>query len=132
MFGMKATTEANTEAVKKAADRATYRNIRHAAFSIRKAAVASIVKSNTASAPGTPPATRGRGGKNIRGAIFVDADNESALIGPRASVIGEAGEAHEFGGEFRGADYPERAFMGPALEANRDRFASEWVGSIGE
>ena len=65
-------------------------------------------------------------------AIVYAADKESAVVGPRHSVVGEAGAAHEFGEEFRGTDYPERSYMEPALDANLDRFAASWGGSIGE
>ena len=48
-----------------------------------------------------------------------------------ASVVGQAGAAHEFGGKFYSNDYPERPFMQPALERALPRFAGEWAGSIG-
>jgi len=66
-------------------------------------------------------------------AIVYDNDKESdtAVIGPRESVVGTSGEAHEFGGDYKGQDFPERPFMGPALDKNIDRFASSFAGSIG-
>ena len=54
-----------------------------------------------------------------------------AVIGPRASVVGDVGKGHEFGGEFRGEDYPERPFMGPALEETEDTFGNSFAGSLG-
>ena len=65
-------------------------------------------------------------------AYEVDRHRLSSLIGPRASVVGEAGAAHEFGEEFRGTDYDERPYMGPALDVNLDRFAADWKGTIGD
>ena len=53
------------------------------------------------------------------------------MIGPRASIVGEAGRAHEFGDEFRGDDYPERAFMWPALEREAPEFAASHRNSLG-
>ena len=132
MFGFAAKTEDTTDRVKQAANKATFENSRHGLFRISKDAKASIKKRKTPSKPGEPPTTRGRGGHNLRGAIFVAADKEFGIAGPRASVVGEAGEAHEFGGEYRGDQFDERSFMGPALEANMDRFASDWANSIGE
>ena len=116
--------------IQKAADTAGYRNLGHAAASLRKTAVASIARSDEPSEPGEPPHTRrGQLPRAIR--FDVDRTKQEAVIGPRASVVGEAGAAHEFGEEFRGTDYDERPYMFPALDANLDRFASDWAGSIG-
>ena len=117
--------------VQKAADQAGYRNLGHAAASLRKTAVASIERSDEPSDPGEPPHTRrGQLPRAIR--FDVDRTKQEAVVGPRASVVGEAGAAHEFGEEFRGTDYDERPYMGPALDANLDRFAADWRGSIKE
>ena len=117
--------------VKAAADKAGYRNLGHAAASLRKTAALSIERSDEPSAPGEPPHTRrGQLPRAIR--FDVDRTRQEAVIGPRASVVGEAGAAHEFGEEFRGTDYDERPYMGPALDVSLDRFASDWAGSIGE
>ncbi len=131
MFGLTVQVDDQTKRVADAADTTTFRNLGHAAASIRKTAMAEITNAEGPSEPGTPPHSR-RG--QLRRAIKFDVDkaSETAVIGPEASIVGEAGAAHEFGGEFRGQDYPERPFMEPALEANVDRFASEWAGSIGE
>ena len=118
-----------TNRVIEAANRAAFKNFGHAAARIRKDAIESIIVSPVASMLGTPPHTRR---KQLRNAITFDSNEFGAVIGPRYSVAGESGSAHEFGGEYKGAHYPERAFMGPALENNLDRFASEWRGSIGE
>jgi hypothetical protein len=112
-----------------AVDRAAFKNFGHAAARIRKDAIESIVVSPVASTPGTPPHTRR---KQLTNAIVFDANKDGAVIGPRFSRVGDAGAAHEFGGEFRGQLYPERQFMLPALESNLDRFADEWRGSVGE
>jgi hypothetical protein len=131
MIGLLFQSEDQTKRVTTAADQATFRNVGHAAASIRKTAIEEIIVAEGPSDPGTPPHTRRR---QLKRAIKFDNDKSSqtAIIGPEASIVGEAGAAHEFGGEFRGEQYPERAFMGPALDANIDRFASEWRGSIGE
>lgn len=130
MIGMTATVVNETHKVKDAADRATYENIRHAAFSIGKAARASIKTSRKPSTPGQPPRTRGKR-KGIRRAIRVGMEGkERAVIGPQYSAFGTAGETLEFGGQ-RGETFMEaRPFMGPALEANLDRFADSFRGSI--
>lgn len=131
MFGATSKVQPQFQRVQQAAETATYRNIRHAAFSISKKAKASIEKSERSSKPGSPPTTRGKGGHNLKGAIYTDADKDSAVIGPRASIVGDVGEAHEFGKSRKGDEFDERPFMGPALEASVDRFASDWHGSIG-
>lgn len=141
MIGINAQITDNSQAVVKAADAATFRNLGHAAASIRKDAIASIIPSDQPSKPGAPPHTRRRvtkKGKQLKGqlqrAITYDQDraNKNAVIGPRASVVGESGAAHEFGQSYKGDSFPERSFMGPALEANLTRFASDWAGSIGQ
>jgi phage gpG-like protein len=115
--------------VEAAAEKTTFRNLAHGVAAIRKTAIASIEKSEVPSQPGEPPHTR-RG--QLPRAIVFDVGTDSAVVGPRHSVVDEAGAAHEFGEEFRDTDFPERAYMGPALQANVDRFAANWSGSIGE
>ena len=143
MIGLDFKLESDTtRRVQDAADKATFKNLGHAASSIRKSAIESIQPEEGPSAPGTPPHTHTGGvtkkGKprkgNLQRAIVYDVDKaaQDAVIGPRASVVGEAGAAHELGGEFHGDDYPERPYMGPALETNAPRLPGEFAGSIGE
>ena len=129
MFGIKFRTVDRTKRVKGAADKAVFRNFGHAAASIRKDAVASIEVSPDPSTPGSPPHTRRR---LLPRALRFDVDKQGAVIGPMASVAGEVGHTHEFGGPYKGEDYPERSYMLPALERALPRFAGQWHGSIGE
>ena len=129
MFGLSTQVESRFNRVKKAADDASFRNFGHAAASIAKDARSSIQKSPVASEPGTPPNTR-RG--RLAGAIRYAADMEGAVIGPRFSVAGASGTAHEFGATYKGRDFLERPFMGPALERALPRFLDGWRGSITE
>lgn len=115
--------------IEKAAKPANFRNLGHAAASIRKAAAASIVTSPEPSEPGTPPHTRNR--NFFRRAIRFDVQENEAVIGFMESMVGPAAAAHEFGGEFRGQDYPARPTMGPALEEALPRLAENWRGTIG-
>ena len=131
MIDAKTKTEWQDKRLREAMDRTTFRSIRSAAFEISRTAKASIVKSEEPSAAGSPPTTRGRGRQNLRGAIFVDANKDSGIIGPRASYVGESGAAHEFGDDFKGDKFDERSFMRPALEHNLDRFAQGWSGQVG-
>lgn len=157
MIGLNFTFVDDTRKVQAAADRATNRAIAKTAFAIRKDSQASIVKApkisrtagiardgrgrfikgsgrkrviHAASPPGTPPYTaRGQ----LRNAIVYAHDKAAkrAVIGPRFSVAGISGTAHEFGGEYKGADYPERPFMGPSLERNISNFSADLGGSLG-
>jgi len=131
MFGFTFKTITEFTKVEKAADSAIYRNIKHAAFSIRKFIRESIKKSADPSEPGHPVATRGRRG-NIKNSIFAAVEQDNAIIGPRYSFVGDAMEAHEFGGTRYGQKYPARPTSGPGLTANQDRFAQSFAGSIGE
>ena len=128
MIGMKATTVDETAKVVQAVDKASYRNLGHAAASIRKDAVESIKRGPGPSAEGSPPHTR-RG--QIRRAIrFAVEDKYTAVVGPRQSVVGQSAEPHEHGGPYKGQIYPARPTMGPAMERNLDRFANSWTGSV--
>ena len=129
MIGLDIKIDFTPKAVTDAADKAAFKHFGHAAARIRKDAVASIQTSPNPSPPGSPPHTRRQ---QLPRAIAFDATKTGAVIGPRFSVVGDAGHAHEFGGMFRGENYPERPYMAPALEQNLERFAGEWQGSIGE
>jgi phage gpG-like protein len=128
MIDLKITSTLNLEKIQEAADRAQRGAFARAAFQIRKTAMDSIQTGREPSAPGQPPRTR-RG--QLRRAILYHADVTGAVIGPRESIVGTAGEAHEFGGEHRGTQFPERPFMAPALEEHVADFAGEFSGSIG-
>lgn len=155
MIGATTQFVATPQAVNAAVKKASFRNFGHAAASIRKTAIASIKDEPGPSAYYTPPHThtattivklkRGRIGKEGRAAriasvrkykgrlpesIGYDANADGAIIGPKGSEIGDIGNVHEFGGEYKGEDYPPRPFVNPALEENRDRFASDWAGSV--
>lgn len=128
MIGLKVKIVDETKNVEKAVEKASFTNLGHAAASIRKKAIASIEKSDKSSAAGSPPHTR-QG--ELRKSIAYDVEDQfAAVIGPRASVVGESGAAHEFGGRYKGGDFPERPFMGPALEDSLDRFHESWRGSV--
>ena len=118
-----------TAKVVKAAEKADFKNFSHAAASLRKTVIDSIEKADGPSAPGTPPHTHKR--KFLSRSIAFDATKEGAVIGPRASIVGIVGTAHEFGGRYKGGSFARRPFMQPALMKSLSRFAGEWKGSIG-
>lgn len=128
-----------TERVAKAARKAQYRLVDKAAFAIRTTASESVKPAEGPSRPGTPPHThtqrltkRGKIRKGVLPKAIVYASHRGeAVIGPRKSVVGLSAAAHEFGGEFKGEMYPERPFMGPALEKNLTAFGASFAGSIG-
>lgn len=135
--------EDKTQAVIAAADLALNGAIATTAAAIATDAADSIQQAEGPSLPGTPPHThtrrrprtgkaRQRAGSLPRAiAVAQDTSAQTAVIGPRYSMAGESGNAHEFGGEFKGHNYPERRFMGPALERNVNTFGGELAGSIG-
>lgn len=125
-------TAENTKKIQQSAEKATFENLRHAAFSLSKDAKSTIDKSDSPSEAGSAPHTKGKKGHNLKGAIFTNIIRDSALIGPRASFVEDAGALHEFGERREGEDFDERPFMGPALDRAIPRFAADWAGSIGE
>lgn len=119
-----------TAKVKKAANDASFKNLGHAAASIRLTARRSIKKSKTYAKVGEPVHTRDR---RLPNAIVYDVskDKQYAIVGPAFSLAGPVGGAHEHGGAFRGRAYGKRSFMAPSLESNTIRFATSFSGSIG-
>lgn len=107
-----------------------FRNIFHAAASIAKDARRTIRNSPNPAPPGSPPRSR-RG--LLRRAIryHADARQQVAVIGPMASVVDQAAAVHEFGGSYKGEQYPARPFMRPALERNLHRLGGSFTGSVG-
>lgn len=134
-----------TDRAAKAMRRAFYRKVEKTAFAIRKSAVDSIERAQVApsqdgkkrsrkraklipSPAGMPPRTRFG---QIKRAIVYAAAKGEAVIGPRHSIIGESGSAHEFGGKYQQEDFPARPFMGPALDKNLTLFGNSFAGAIG-
>lgn len=132
MIGATTSVKLDPQKVTNAVNKATFKNLNHAAASIRKAERESIEKAEGPSAPGSPPHTHNR--QFLKNAIVYDVDKEKqeAVIGPRFSRVGTSAKAHEFGGEYKGAEFPERSFALPVLLNNLERFAGQWAGSIGE
>jgi hypothetical protein len=98
---------------------------------VRKAAVNSVHKSKRASAAGTPPNTR-RGLLKHAVLFGVEAAAGRVVVGPARSLIGISMTAHEFGGRYRGREYPRRPLMGPALERTAPQLPKLWEDSLRE
>lgn len=103
------------ERIEKAVQRARSGNLRSVGYLISTLAKGSIRNSQQKSQPGQPPTTR-RG--LLRRAIRYELaqDRQSVVIGPAFSIAATAGEPHEHGGLYKGEQYEQRPFMGPALE----------------
>jgi len=135
VIGLDFALQITTAPVEKAAKQAGVKNVGHAAAIVRKDAIASIKPAEGASSPGSPPHTHG--GKKKRGkgklpkAILFAQVGDTAVVGPAKSITGTVGEAHEFGGKYKGETFAERPFMGPALTRQTPRFAESFAGSIG-
>lgn len=108
------------------------KSLSRASFLIRRAAQSLFRSSRKASSPGRPPHTR-PGRRRLPRAILyaVDRQREEAVIGPAAHLVGKAGKPHEHGGKFMGQTFPERPFMGPALEAMSDQIPRQFTGLLG-
>ena len=124
-------TEDKTRDVAKAAEAANYQNLGHAGASIRRTMVKGIRKSERYAKPGKPIHTRaGLARKAIR--FAVDREAETAVVGPRASIIGDALSVHEHGGRYRRRRYLKRPFAFPALLESIPRLGPTWSGTIGK
>lgn len=131
MIGTMTQFQSRVKEVEEAAEKAAFRNLGHAAASIRKDAVKSITRSKEPSPEGGPIHTRkGQAKRAVRYAV--DFEKEEALIGFQESKVGTAMAAHERGETYKDVDFPERPTMGPALERGAPRFAKDWAASIGE
>lgn len=155
MFGIQVKLTATPKRLEKATDKGAYKTLRHAAFSIRKSAIESMVFAKGPSKPGTPPhAHKGR----LRRSILVAQDDKGeVVVGPSYSRVKAGGrppwlaQMLEHGGTFtrrkkrkgRGrppkgeapqpmqtVTYPARPFMQPALQRNLARFHRDWKGAI--
>jgi hypothetical protein len=127
--GVKAKVKFNSQKILRASRSSSIRSLNHAAGAVRLTAKRSIRKSSHSSSAGSPPNTR-RG--LIRGSIrfAVDKKAQYALIGTSYLIAGVSGKPHEHGGSFRGENYPQRAFMMPALRKNKDRINEFWKNSV--
>lgn len=129
MIDFKVETSSNMQAVVKKAKQGSFKSLGHAGAVIRLAVRRSIRRRKKASTPGTPPNTQtGQLRESIRYAV--DGPSGTVVIGPSRADIDEIGRVHEFGGPFRGRSYPERPFMGPALQQNLQRIPREWRGIV--
>jgi hypothetical protein len=157
MFTLKVKYVDNSKAVKAATEKAAYRNLGHAAASIRLDAMSTLVRPpGVSKTAGIKRDARGRfltgSGKRARirskpseaggppyspsGALkrsiaYSSDGKTSAVVGAMSSIVGESGSAHELGGYYKRQYYPVRAFMFPALLRGAPRFADDWRGSIG-
>ena len=138
-IGVEAKITDRTRAVRNAVKKGAFKSLHHAAASIRRAAIESMVFAAKASKPGTPPhAHKGK----LRRSIRYSGDETNVTVGPAYSAIRSGGRPpwlgsmHERGGMFRGKKkgtkryVPARPFMAPALAAASKRFKASWKSSI--
>lgn len=98
---MKVTTEFKAKALRRAAKVGSFNSLKHAGFGLRQTARRLVKKNKTASAPGTPPHTRGRPGglKKVMAVAVIDQDHVD--IGPESNKPPTIWSLHEFGGTSR-------------------------------
>lgn len=127
-LGMRVHVQDNTRRVRRAAQKGAIRSIRYAAGYVRKVIANLIRSSKRASTPGSPPHTQTRQlPRSIKYAVF---SAYHAIVGASYSDVGPTGKKHEFGGPFKGANYPPRPFARPGLEKARPRVLLFYRGSI--
>ncbi len=129
MADAKVRVEFDPAAVRNAVRRGAVRSLRQAGAYVRKAARHAVRKSDSASAPGTPPHTR-RG--LLRNSLLFGVEKRrlAVVIGPAYSFVGISMTAHEFGGQYRERRYPKRALMGPTLQKTAPQISKMWADSV--
>lgn len=129
MIGMTSRTRDNTKKVLTKAKKGSIKSLGHAGATIRLTARRSIRRRKKASPEGRPPSTRAG---QLRGAIMysVEKHKDLVVIGPEHAKVGRSASAHEHGGRYKRQRYPKRPFMGPALEATKERLPRKWAGSV--
>ena len=129
MIAMQARTRDNTKQVLTKAKKGSIKSLGHAGATIRLTARRSIRRRKKASPEGRPPSTRAG---QLRGAIMyaVEKHKDLVVIGPEHPKVGRSASAHEHGGRYKRQRYPKRPFMGPALEATKERLPRKWAGSV--
>lgn len=154
MIAAQTKLEARLERLEKAVERAKQGSLSSAAYLIRESAIDSIKiskrirgyfwKTNKQGkrvratyyepAPAGQPIIGHRKGKWFfrRGIQYaVDRQKEDAVIGFTHSQFETIMSIHEYGLTENGVQYDQRPTMHPALEANVDKFHSNWKASIG-
>lgn len=128
-FQTEANIQLRLERIVKAIGRAKAGSLPSVGYLISTIAKQKIQRSKEPSQPGSPPTTRkGLMRRAIRYAVAPD--KQSVAIGPVASLVGQAGMAHEFGGKYRGSKYPARPFMGPSLDEALPQIGPAFRGSV--
>lgn len=124
-----ADTQGGRRKVIAAMDKKTFRALGRGAHLLMLRARSLVRRRKKASVLGSPPSTQT--GLLKKSILFeVQSKPLMAMVGPAYELIADVGGAHEFGGEFRGGDYPSRPFMGPALEQVKDKLPEGWRGSL--
>jgi hypothetical protein len=125
MLALKAHGKIHEDKMQRKAKEGAFRGLGHASGYLRKTARSLIRRSKKPAPADSPMHTRfGRAKEAIM--YDVSKDKSVAVIGPVKSRMGKAFAAHEFGGRFRGDNYPKRSVMGPALEKIRHRLPKSW------
>lgn len=110
-------------------DAKTFRALGRGAYLVMLRARSLVRRRKRASQPGQAPSTQT--GLLKKSILFeVTQRPQMAMIGPSFELIADVGGAHEFGGSFRGGDYPARPFMGPALDQVKKKLPEGWRGSL--
>lgn len=105
MFGVQVKLTATPKRLEKATNKGTYKTLRHAAFSIRKSAIESMVFQEGPSAPGTPP--HAHTGRLRRSILVAQDDRGEVVVGPSYSRVKAGGrppwlaQMLEYGGTFQ-------------------------------
>ena len=123
----------DSKKVVNAVDKATRAVLSKAGSFIRQTAIGSIRTRKKSAHPGNPPHSHNGWFKRL---IFFgyDATNQSVVVGPQLLNGGKGNptvpEVLERGGVRKGQSYHAFPYMGPALDANQEKFAGLFAGAV--
>jgi len=119
----------NNPRIQKALERIRDKGLRSAGFLVSSIMKRRIKRSRKPSKPGqTPHTKRGQLRRAIRYGMAYD--KMSVVIGPKYSMFGPAGGAHEYGGRYKGQIFPRRPFAGPALDLAMPFIGPQFKGTV--
>jgi len=141
MIGFRVKFKVNFKRLAKRVRRGSIKSMGQAGALVYKVARNSIRRRKGPSTPGTAPHTRTKSQEKkarrfggLKDSLRFEVERRffggSVVIGPTPRLAGTSGQAHEFGGSYRGQRFEKRPFMGPALQRSLPKIPREWKNIV--